>query len=190
MPPMDPTDQMEPSADRTNRRVLVAGIGNIFLTDDGFGVEVAQRLRARPVPDGVRVEDFGIRGVHLAYELLEGYETLVLVDAVPMGEAPGTVALLEPEISELEHGDDPAPTLEAHSMSPGVVLDMLAGLGGRVDRILIVGCEPESVEEGIGLSDVVAASVDRAVEAIDDVLAELCPSASRRDVAMRGEANP
>jgi hydrogenase maturation protease len=188
MPPMDPT---ESSLDRGKRRVLVAGIGNIFLSDDGFGVEVAQRLLTRPVPDGVHVEDFGIRGVHLAYELLDGYETLVLVDAVPMGEAPGTVALLEPELSELEIGDDPAPTLEAHSMSPGVVFDMLAGLGGKVDRILIVGCEPATVEEGIGLSDVVAASVDRAIAAVDDVLAELCPSASPKwGVAMRGEANP
>jgi hydrogenase maturation protease len=159
-------------------RVLVAGIGNIFLGDDGFGVEVAQRLRTRPVPDGVRVEDFGIRGVHLAYELLDGYEALVLVDAVPMGEEPGTIALLEPEISELEPGDDPLPTLEAHSMNPAVVFDMLAGLGGRVDRIVIVGCEPATVEAGIGLSDPVAASVDRAIEAVDEVLAELCQSAS------------
>ena len=78
-------------------RVLVAGIGNIFLGDDGFGVEVASRLAARPLPDGVRVEDFGIRGVHLAYELLDGYDVLVLVDAVPIGEAPGTVAVIEPD---------------------------------------------------------------------------------------------
>ena len=159
--------------------MLVAGIGNIFLGDDGFGVEVAQRLRARPVPEGVRVEDFGIRGVHLAYELLDGYETLVLVDAVPMGEAPGTVALLEPEISELEPGDDPVPTLEAHSMSPAVVFDMLAGLGGKVDRILIVGCEPATRRRrASGCPKSVAASVDRAVDAVDDVLAELCQTAS------------
>ena len=79
------------------RRVLVAGIGNIFLSDDGFGVEVATRLAARTLPDGVRVEDFGIRGVHLAYELLDGYDALVLIDAVPMGEPPGTLAVIEPE---------------------------------------------------------------------------------------------
>ena len=79
--------------------VLVAGIGNIFLADDGFGVEVAQRLRRPALPDGVRVEDFGIRGVHLAYELLDGYDALVLVDAVPMGEPPGTVAVIEPELA-------------------------------------------------------------------------------------------
>ena len=79
-------------------RVLVAGIGNIFLGDDGFGVEVADRLAGRTLPDGVQVADFGIRGVHLAYELLDGYDALVLVDAVPMGEPPGTVAIIEPEL--------------------------------------------------------------------------------------------
>jgi hydrogenase maturation protease len=155
----------------------VAGIGNIFLGDDGFGVEVAGRMSGHPLPDGARVEDFGIRGVHLAYELLDGYDAVVLVDAVPMGEEPGTIALIEPELSELERGDDVAPTMEAHSMSPAVVLDMLAGLGGRVGRVLIVGCQPASLEEGIGLSAPVAAAVDRAVEAVDELLVELCASA-------------
>jgi hydrogenase maturation protease len=115
--------------------------------------------------------------VHLAYELLDGYDAVVLVDAVPMGEEPGTIALIEPELSELERGDDVAPTMEAHSMSPAVVLDMLAGLGGRVGRVLIVGCQPASLEEGIGLSAPVAAAVDRAVEAVDELLVELCASA-------------
>ena len=155
-------------------RVLVAGIGNIFLGDDGFGVEVAARMRGRALPEGARVEDFGIRGVHLAYELLDGYDAVVLVDAVPMGEEPGTIALIEPELSEPERGDDVAPTMEAHSMSPAVVLDMLAGLGGRVGRVLIVGCQPASLEEGIGLSEPVAVAVDRAVEAVDELLVELC----------------
>ena len=85
-------------------RVLVAGIGNIFLGDDGFGVEVAARMRGPRSAEGARVEDFGIRGVHLAYELLDGYDVVVLVDAVPMGEEPGTIALIEPELSELERG--------------------------------------------------------------------------------------
>ena len=79
---------------------LVAGIGNVFLSDDAFGVEVANRLAGRrALPEGVRVEDFGIRGIHLAYELLEGYDTLVLIDAVPMGEAPGTLAVIEPQLA-------------------------------------------------------------------------------------------
>jgi len=162
-------DEVEPIVATTDPRVLVAGIGNIFLGDDGFGVEVAQRMRSRELPEGVRVEDFGIRGLHLAYELLDGYDTLVLVDAVPMGEAPGTVQLLEPEVDTARD----APAIEAHSMTPAVVLDMLAGLGGRVDRIFIVGCEPERVDEGIGLSEPVELAVDGAVAAIDVLLVEL-----------------
>jgi hydrogenase maturation protease len=163
-------------------RVLVAGIGNIFLSDDGFGVEVAQRLRARQQPAQVRVEDFGIRGVHLAYELLDGYDTLVLVDAVPMGESPGTVCLLEPEPAEVVDGE--VPVIEAHSMSPAVVLDLLAGLGGRVDRILVVGCEPASVDDGIGLTAPVAAAVEPAIDAIEELLAGLCaPLSSNRKEA-------
>jgi hydrogenase maturation protease len=157
-----------------SRRVLLAGIGNIFLGDDGFGVEVATRLGREAVPDGVRVADFGIRGVHLAYELLDGYDALVLVDAVPMGEAPGTLAVIEPEASAAPAGgDDVAPVVDAHSMSPGVVLGMLAGLGGSVDRIVVVGCEPATLDEGIGLSPAVAAAVEPAVELCHGLLTEM-----------------
>lgn len=162
------------------RRVLVAGIGNIFLGDDGFGVEVINRLTTRDVPDGVKVADFGIRGVHLAYELLDGYDALVLVDAVPMGDAPGTLAVIEPGPSPSPaEGDDVAPVVDAHSMNPGVVLGMLAGLGGTVERIVIVGCEPATLEEGIGLSQPVAEAVDRAVGLCEDVLAELLENAGK-----------
>ena len=153
-------------------RGLVAGIGNIFLGDDGFGVEVANRMAGRAMPDGIRVADFGIRGVHLAYELLEGYDVLVLVDAVPMGEAPGTVCVLEPDRASSAIDPD-APAVEAHSMTPGTVLRMLSGLGAHVDRIYIVGCEPASVEEGIGLSAPVSAAVERAVAAVEALVAEL-----------------
>jgi hydrogenase maturation protease len=154
-------------------KVLVAGIGNIFLSDDGFGVEVANRLAAKPAPEGVRIADFGIRGVHLAYELLEGYDALVLVDAVPLGEPAGTIATLEPDVDRLAPGDDVAPTMDAHSMNPAVVLGMLASLDGHVDRVVIVGCQPATVEEGIGLSEPVAAAVEPAARAVEDVLAEL-----------------
>jgi hydrogenase maturation protease len=161
-------------------KVLVAGIGNIFLGDDGFGVEVANRLAARPMPDGVRVVDFGIRGVHLAYELLDGYDALVLLDAVPMGEAPGTLAVIEPDdLAVPDAGDDAAPTLDAHSMSPNVVLGMLARLGGTVERILIVGCQPATLEEGIGLSPSVARAVDRAVVLCAHVIADICQPAGK-----------
>ena len=156
-------------------KVLVAGIGNIFLGDDGFGVEVANRLAALPWPEGVIVADFGIRGVHLAYELLGGYDALVLIDAVPIGEPPGTLAVIEPEIAELIAGDDDiAPAMDAHSMNPAVVLGMLAGLGGEVGRVVIVGCQPEVIEEGIGLSAPVTAAIDRAITAVTEVVIELC----------------
>ena len=155
-------------------RVLVAGIGNIFLGDDGFGVEVVRHLAGASLPSRVRVADFGIRGVHLAYELLDGYDALVLVDAVPMGEAPGTLAVIEPEPpAPSAEGDDVAPVVDAHSMSPGVVLGMLAGLGGTVRRIVVVGCEPSSVDEGIGLSPPVAAAVDAAVDLCRRLLVDI-----------------
>jgi hydrogenase maturation protease len=146
---------------------LVAGIGNLFLSDDAFGVEVAQRLSGRLLPDGVRVEDFGIRGIHLAYELLDGYDTLILIDAVPMGEPPGTLAVIEPVCpTGPRRGPDGAdlPAVDAHTMSPDVVLATLARLGGSVDRILIVGCQPAVLGEGMGLSPAVEGALDGAVE--------------------------
>jgi hydrogenase maturation protease len=141
-------------------RTLVAGIGNIFLGDDGFGVEVAKRLG---------LADYGIRGVHLAYELLEGYDALVLIDAMPMGEPPGTVAVFEPDVESLEA----APMIEAHSMNPAVVLGLLRTLGGEMPHVVIVGCDPESVEEGIGLSAPVVAAVEPAAETVRRIVADL-----------------
>ena len=138
-------------------RVLVAGVGNVFLGDDGFGVEVARRLAATPLPDGVKVVDFGIRGVHLAYELLDQqYDTTVLVDATPRGGDPGTVYLLEPDLQTL--GADPE-AADAHAMSPDAVFGLLRRLGGTPGRVLVVGCEPARAEEEMGLSDEVALSL-------------------------------
>jgi len=156
-------------------KILVAGIGNIFLGDDGFGVEVAGRLARRPMPEGVVVADFGIRGVHLAYELLGGYDAVVLVDAVPLGEPPGTIAVIEPDLSDLAPADDDLePALDAHSMSPAAVLRTLAGLGGSAGRALVVGCQPAVLSEGIGLSEPVATAVEAALDAIDAAVQELC----------------
>jgi hydrogenase maturation protease len=157
-------------------RILVAGIGNIFFGDDGFGIEVASRLARLPLPDCVTVEDYGIRGVFLAYELCEGYDTLVLIDAMPMGdEPPGTVVILEPDVPppSSEDDDEIAPVMDAHSMSPLAVLTTLANLGGSVDRILVVGCQPATIEEGMGLSEPVAEAVDRAVQMVSELLTEL-----------------
>lgn len=149
--------------------VLVAGIGNIFLSDDGFGVEVASRLKDRGLPDGVRVEDFGIRGVHLAYELLEGYSSAVLIDVLDLHEEPGTVAVVKPEPCE----EDEPGALDAHSMNPNVVLGTLAQLGGSTDRIYVLGCQPECLDEGIGLSRPVAEAVDGAVELCSQLVSDL-----------------
>ncbi len=160
-------------------RILVAGIGNLLLSDDGFGVEVVNRLAAGAVPAGVRVADFGIRGVHLAYELLDGYEALVLVDAVSLGEAPGTVALIEPESAGALSLGDGGPVIDPHSMSPEVVLGTLDRLGGRVDRVYVVGCEPACLDEGIGLSPPVAAAVDGAVELCQQLLGEIMQPAGK-----------
>jgi hydrogenase maturation protease len=159
--------------------VLVAGIGNIFLSDDGFGIEVANRLAAGPLPAGVRVADFGIRGVHLAYELLDGYDGLVLIDAMPMGESPGTVAVIEPDADGDLAPNEEAPVVDAHNMSPEVVLATLARLGGSVPRVYVVGCQPASLDEHMGLSPPVAAAVDSAVELCRNLIDEIVQLAGK-----------
>jgi hydrogenase maturation protease len=156
--------------------ILIAGVGNVFLSDDGFGVEVARRLAARELPAGVEVADVGIRGMHLAYQLLDGYRALVLVDTVHRGGPPGTLYLLE---HDLDGPVDSAAALDAHGMDPGALLATLDGLARGVgvvrpvDRVLVVGCEPGSVDEGIGLTDQVAAVVGRAAQAVVDLVGDL-----------------
>jgi hydrogenase maturation protease len=156
------------------RSFLVAGIGNIFLGDDGFGVEVVRRLAARPLPEGVRVADYGIRGVHLAFDLLEHPDdTTILVDITPRGGAPGTVYLIEPDLEALaDAGDagDGSGVADAHSMTPDAVFRLLRSLGGTPRRVWIVGCEPLSTEEEMGLSHPVEQAVDEAVGLILAVL--------------------
>ncbi len=154
-------------------RILIAGIGNIFLGDDAFGVEVAMRLSRRPMPEGVRVIDFGIRGLDLAYALMDDYHTAILVDAMPRGEAPGTVYTLEIESDPAGAVPGGLVEIDPHGMNPMRVLEMVQSLGGRAGRVLVVGCEPQSLgdqEEGtLGLS----APVEAAVEVAIDVLHRL-----------------
>lgn len=151
-------------------RILIAGVGNIFLGDDGFGVEVANRLATQPMPDGVRVSDFGIRGVHLAYELLDGYDGLILIDAVAQGGAPGTVYVIEPDLAAIEAD---TPSMDAHSMSPDTVLVLIKTLGGEPGHVYVVGCEPADTSERMGLSAPVLAAVEQAVTVVCDLAAEL-----------------
>ncbi len=147
---------------------LVAGVGNVFLGDDGWGVEVVRRLADVELPEGVKVADFGIRGVHLAYELLDGYDEVMLIDATPRGEEPGTVYVIEPKV---DAADAPA-LIDAHGMEPQAVLGLLHTLGGNVDRVIVVGCEPADVTERMGLSEPVEKAVDQAVELVRSLLWE------------------
>ncbi len=145
-------------------KILVAGIGNIFLGDDAFGVEVVKQLAQRPLPLGVKVVDFGIRSYDLAYALMEDWDLVILVDAVPRGGEPGTLYTIEPDLAEYRD----AGTLDAHSMNPVAVLQLVGALGGaRNGRLLVVGCEPATLEAdadgNMGLSAAVSAAVNEAV---------------------------
>ena len=154
---------------------LIAGIGNIFLGDDAFGCEVLKHLAQRVWPENVRVVDFGIRGFDLAYALLEGYDVAILVDATPRGEAPGTLYAIEPDLNELDAPDGGAMVVETHGMNPMKVLSMVKSMGGKLNKVMLVGCEPETFgpEEGLmGLSESVAGAVPDAVRLVESLVAK------------------
>jgi len=164
-----------------NKRVLIAGIGNIFLGDDGFGVEVVKRLDGRRLPEGVEVVDFGIRGMDLAYALHEDYDLVVFVDATPRGGEPGTVYLIEAEIEE-----DGVVSLDTHGMDPVKVIRLSRALGARPTRTLVVGCEPQVIPGHSGgsqthpyddmlmeLSEPVRAAVEEAAKLVESLVAEV-----------------
>ncbi len=159
----------------SHRRVLVAGVGNIFLGDDGFGVEVVRRLAECKLPEGVEVKDFGIRGMDLAYALQDGYDLVIFVDATPRGEKPGTVYLIEPEIEE-----DGGVALDTHGMDPVKVMKLSRVLGARPTRTLVVGCEPQVILSGedyddmlMELSAPVLAAVEEAATLVESLVEEI-----------------
>ena len=158
---------------RQKPSILVAGIGNIFLGDDAFGVEVVRRMSARDLPESVRVSDFGIRGFDLAYALQDGYETTILVDACPHGQAPGTLYVIEPDLKALDDPENTQAVVEAHAMNPVSVLRMARAMNIELKNILLVGCEPETLggDEGqMGLSRPVEAAVDDAVKLVESIV--------------------
>jgi hydrogenase maturation protease len=170
-------------AEPVNGRIIVAGVGNIFLGDDGFGVEVIRHLAERPLPPGVEVIDVGIRGVHLAYNLLDGCGLLILVDTAARGEPPGTVSVIEVDPDSADAagpsaGADPAgaasgrPPLDPHGMAPHEVFGLLTRLGGSPARTLVVACEPADLTPGMDLSDPVRAAVPRAAVLVEALLAQ------------------
>jgi hydrogenase maturation protease len=144
-------------------RVLIAGIGNVFFGDDGFGVEVARRLAAEALPPHIEVVDAGIAGLHLAYRLLEGYELFIAVDAVTRGQPPGTVYVLEPAL------DESIGRADAHSVDLRSVLASARAMGGQLGRVLVVGCEPLDLQARMGLSAAVEAAIEPAARRVREL---------------------
>jgi hydrogenase maturation protease len=156
-------------------QVLVAGIGNVFLRDDAFGVEVSRRLIQRALPPGVVVKDFGIRSYDLAYALMEDWNLVILVDALSRGGDPGTLYLFEPDMRTAEE----MPSLDAHTMSPENVLQLVRALGGKIRRLFVVGCEPEILqadeEDQFGLSASVHAQLEEGVRMVEELIVREYP---------------
>jgi hydrogenase maturation protease len=156
---------------KASPRILVAGIGNIFFGDDAFGCEVVRQLLERPIPAGVTIKDFGIRSYDLAYAILDA-EVTILVDATPQGKTPGTIFLIEPDLNSLAGGE----VVNAHSMNPVRALQMVRAMGGKPERLYLVGCEPavlEPEEGSMGLSEAVQAAVPKAMAMIESLVRDL-----------------
>jgi hydrogenase maturation protease len=165
--------QSLPAAEKPG--ILIAGIGNIFLGDDAFGVEAVKRLAARKLPEAVRVADFGIRGFDLVYALQDGYETTILVDACAQGQPPGTVFVIEPDLNSPGNAEQQS-VVETHGMNPVNVIRMAKAMNAPLKRVLVVGCEPETLggEEGaMGLSGPVEAALDEAVRVIESLVTRI-----------------
>ena len=170
-------------------KVLVAGIGNLFLGDDGFGCEVVRRLSESELPEGVDVVDFGIRGMDLGYALMEGYDLAILIDTVDRNALPGTLFVIEPEVdaSSPENNESEAASLSPHGMDPVRVLQFVDSFGAPRPRLLLVGCQPEYLggEEGlIGLSEAVEAAIDPALNEVWTVLDENLPKAHNEALSL------
>ena len=148
-------------------RILVAGLGNMFCTDDAFGAPVVAELAQQSWPEGVEVQDFGIRGIHLAYQLLEPYDLVVLIDAVHREGPAGTVYVVEAE-PDPEPG--PEVSMDAHDLGPDAVLSLVPRLGGTLGRVVVVGCEPGDIGTGIGLTPAVQDAVETAAQLVTDLV--------------------
>lgn len=163
------------------KKILIAGIGNIFFGDDAFGCEVARALSRRPLPEGVFVKDFGIKSYDLAYAMMDNYDATILIDATPQGKAPGTIFLIEPDVIFSESSNIPLDNesfevVNAHSMNPVRVLQLVRSLGGKPGWLRVVGCEPavlESEEGALGLSEPVQAAVMPAIEVIESLIRDI-----------------
>lgn len=165
------------------KRILVAGVGNIFFGDDAFGCEVARELARHSLPEEVRVIDFGIRSYDLAYAMMDDYAATILVDAAPRGSPPGTVYLIQPEFNILDNRENEI--VNAHGMNPVRVLEMVRSLGGTPRRVFVVGCEPAVLESKgqLGLSETVRAAIPAAIETIKKLIEDLIDKTSENHTA-------
>lgn len=171
------------------KNILVAGIGNIFFGDDAFGCEVAAQLVKRTLPEGVRVIDFGIRSYDLAYAMMNGPDVTIFIDATPQGQPPGTVSLIEPDLNFLDNTS--GEVVNAHSMNPVRVLQLIRSLGGQPGRLYLVGCEPAVLEpeDGVmGLSETVQAAIPKALEMIESLIRDLLAETSDTERTAQGAA--
>jgi hydrogenase maturation protease len=156
------------------KQILVAGVGNAWLQDDAFGGECARRLEARGVPSGVTVMDFGTGGLDLAYEIMRGYDALVLLDASRQGGEPGTLYVLEPSMEDLAGSIEDGDVINPHGMDPQTVLRFVGAIGGFSGRVVVIGCEPGEVDEvGLGLTSAVEDVVERALTLVTETIDEL-----------------
>jgi hydrogenase maturation protease len=172
-----------------NATILVAGVGNIFLGDDAFGVEVVRSLTARPLPENVSVKDFGIRGFDLAYKLLDPWDTVILVDALPRGKTPGTLYALKPNLATLADPASPAMTLNPHGMDPLRVLNLAASMGTIPGQVYVVGCEPndfgDELEGRMGLSPPVQAVVEEACNMVEELIGRIIAKNGPRPIQLQ-----
>ena len=161
-------------------QILIAGVGNAWMQDDGFGGEVVRRLSEREAEPGVTCEDFGTGGLDLAYEVMRGYDALMLLDVTRGGGPPGTLYVLEPEESEIAAGIEDGEMIDPHAMDPQTVLRFVRAVSGWPGSVVVIACEPAEVEEpGLGLTPEVAAAVPRAIELVHETLTGLREKAAR-----------
>ena len=156
------------------KQILVAGVGNAWMQDDGFGGEVARRLEQRELPSGVTVMEFGAGGLDLAYEIMRGYHALVLLDVSRQGGEPGTLYVIEPDPEEFGGAIEDGEAINPHGMDPKTVLRFVTAVGGFSGKVVVIACEPAEIEDlGMGLSPAVEAAVGKAVDLVVDTIEEL-----------------
>ena len=171
---IDKTQQPKNQPSSIKKRVMIAGIGNMFMKDDGFGSAVVKKIMDKELPEGVEVKDFGTSGLKLAYDLMKGYDALIFLDASARGEKPGTLYVIEPNESDFSHDLEQGGPIDPHGADPVTVLRFVKSIGSWPGRVVVVACEPESVDEfEIGLSEPVNSAIDQAVAMVDEIITEI-----------------